>query len=62
MLDNTILKTVATEVNCNLNFVENKPQISPAINRLLEEIKNKAATNSVNGSYDRTHNRHNRGQ
>lgn len=62
MLDMPILKSAETVENKNFNFVENQPEVSPAINRLMEEIRNKAAVNSVNGSYDRTHNRHNRGQ
>ncbi len=62
MLDMSILKSVETAKNKTFNFVENQPKVSPAIHRLMEEIRNKAAVNSVNGSYDRTHNRHNRGQ
>ncbi|RAJ92889.1 YhhA family cyclophane-containing RiPP [Aliidiomarina maris] len=35
---------------------------SPAIQRLIEEVRNKEALQAVGGRYDRTHNRHNRGQ
>jgi hypothetical protein len=35
---------------------------SPAIQRLIEEVRNKEGLQAVGGSYDRTHNRHNRGQ
>ncbi len=35
---------------------------SPAIQRLIEEVRNKEAIQAVGGKYDRTHNRHNRGQ
>ncbi|WP_210114737.1 YhhA family cyclophane-containing RiPP [Vibrio echinoideorum] len=35
-------------------------QFSPVLSRLMEEVKNNK--NNVNGAYDRTHNRHNRGQ
>ena len=33
---------------------------SPALQRLMDEVRNKM--NFVGGSYDRVHNRHNRGQ
>lgn len=35
---------------------------SPAIQRLIEEVRNKEGIKAVGGKYDRTHNRHNRGQ
>lgn len=35
---------------------------SPAIQRLIEEVRNKEGVQAVGGKYDRTHNRHNRGQ
>lgn len=35
---------------------------SPAIQRLIEEVRNKEGLQAVGGKYDRTHNRHNRGQ
>lgn len=35
---------------------------SPAIQRLIEEVRNKESLRAVGGKYDRTHNRHNRGQ
>jgi len=35
---------------------------SPAIQRLINEVRNKEGLQAVGGSYDRTHNRHNRGQ
>jgi len=34
--------------------------LSPVLVRLMEEVRNNKAT--IHGSYDRTHNRHNRGQ
>lgn len=34
---------------------------SPALQRLIDEVRNNKTT-SVGGRYDRTHNRHNRGQ
>lgn len=36
--------------------------MSPAIQRLLQEVRNKESLQAVGGKYDRTHNRHNRGQ
>jgi len=33
---------------------------NPVLSRLMEEVKNEKIT--IGGSYDRTHNRHNRGQ
>lgn len=36
-------------------------QASPALQRIIEEVRNKEI-NGIYGSYDRTHNRHNRGQ
>ncbi|WP_195848143.1 YhhA family cyclophane-containing RiPP [Providencia sp. wls1948] len=39
--------------------VSTKKELSPVLQRLMDEVKNK---NSVYGAYDRTHNRHNRGQ
>lgn len=35
-------------------------QLSPVLARLMDEVRNNKTT--VGGSYDRTHNRHNRGQ
>jgi hypothetical protein len=35
-------------------------QLSPVLARLMEEVRNNKST--IGGSYDRTHNRHNRGQ
>ncbi len=34
---------------------------SPAIRRIIEEVRNKETLQGVRGNYDRTHNRHNRG-
>lgn len=36
--------------------------VSPAIQRLIQEVRNKESVYAVGGKYDRTHNRHNRGQ
>jgi hypothetical protein len=35
---------------------------SPAIQRLIDEVRNKDGLSASPGKYDRTHNRHNRGQ
>ena len=35
---------------------------SPAIQRLIEEVRNKEALQAVGGRYDRVHNKHNRGR
>lgn len=47
-------------MNVQTPVAENSKQLSPVLSRLMEEVKNDKA--SVYGSYDRTHNRHNRGQ
>jgi len=35
---------------------------SPAVQRLIQEVRSKEGLHAVGGAYDRTHNRHNRGQ
>lgn len=35
---------------------------SPALQRIMEEVRNSKKLEAIGGSYDRTHNRHNRGQ
>jgi len=47
--------------NQQTNAAANSKTLSPVLERLMEEVKN-TNKNSVYGSYDRTHNRHNRGQ
>ena len=37
-----------------------KQHLNPVLARLMEEVRNNK--NTVYGAYDRTHNRHNRGQ
>jgi len=47
-----------------MNIQQNTPtpakQLSPVLARLMEEVRNNETT--ISGSYDRVHNRHNRGQ
>ena len=45
-------KAVSTSTNFQLN--------NSTLSRLMNEVKNEKLT--INGSYDRTHNRHNRGK
>lgn len=48
-----------------INPLGSKPTIgvvSPAIQRLMQEVRNKESVYAIGGKYDRTHNRHNRGQ
>ncbi|WP_210523721.1 YhhA family cyclophane-containing RiPP [Pantoea ananatis] len=47
--------------NQKATLVAVKKNLSPVLERLMDEVKNNNQ-NTVNGSYDRTHNRHNRGQ
>ncbi|NOR71749.1 MAG: XRE family transcriptional regulator [Methylomarinum sp.] len=42
-----------------VNFQEEYQSHNPILSRLMDEVKNEKIT--IGGSYDRTHNRHNRG-
>jgi len=52
----------STKAVVNSPFQQMPKIASPAILRLLQEVKNQGDAKTVGGSYDRTHNRHNRGQ
>lgn len=47
-------------MNTQPNTTTPTKQLSPVLARLMEEVRNNKST--IGGSYDRTHNRHNRGQ
>lgn len=56
---NTQSKVVATQSKVVAQNSTNNFQLSnPTLSRLMNEIKNEKM---IGGSYDRTHNRHNRG-
>ena len=60
MQENFASINTKTPLQPTLNLQDEYQSNNPILSRLMDEVKNEKIT--IGGSYDRTHNRHNRGQ